>query len=127
MAQSKKEKKKKSWKRELAEWGVFLAIIGGLYLSGYHTEVIGRLQSVLLFTGLMQPDTQELVENPDDAYFNMPLVSLDGESGSLADFKGNTIFMNFWATWCPPCIAEMPNIQDLYDDVAADSSIRFVM
>jgi thiol-disulfide isomerase/thioredoxin len=36
------------------------------------------------------------------------------------------IFLNIWATWCPPCIAEMPNIQRLYEKVGSDD-IAFVM
>lgn len=57
----------------------------------------------------------------------MPLVSIEGERGSLKDFEGKTIFLNFWATWCPPCIAEMPNIQALYEDLSDDEDIVFVM
>ena len=34
-----------------------------------------------------------------------------GNTHSLSDYKGKTIFLNFWATWCPPCRAEMPDIQ----------------
>ena len=44
---------------------------------------------------------------------------LKDEDGHIFDFentKGKVVFMNFWATWCPPCIAEMPNIQELYND-----------
>lgn len=38
-----------------------------------------------------------------------------GKVHTLADFKGKVIFLNFWATWCPPCRAEMPEIQKLYE------------
>ena len=34
----------------------------------------------------------------------------------MSDYKGKTIFLNFWATWCPPCRAEMPDIQKLYEE-----------
>lgn len=125
---SKKEtadKKKKSRKRELTEWGVIIFIAGALYLSGYHTEVIGKLQSLLLYTGLLEPDTEEAA-SPNVANYQMPLISAEGEALSLGDFQGKTIFMNFWATWCPPCIAEMPNIQKLYESTANDSLV-FVM
>lgn len=39
-----------------------------------------------------------------------------GNTHSLADYKGKTIFLNFWATWCPPCRREMPDIQKLYEE-----------
>lgn len=38
-----------------------------------------------------------------------------GTTHSLSDYQGKTIFLNFWATWCPPCKAEMPEIQALYE------------
>lgn len=44
---------------------------------------------------------------------------LKDENGNIFDFesvKGKVVFINFWATWCPPCIAEMPSIQNLYKD-----------
>ena len=39
-----------------------------------------------------------------------------GNSHTLSDYKGKTVFLNFWATWCPPCKEEMPDIQNLYED-----------
>jgi len=39
-----------------------------------------------------------------------------GKTYSLADFKGEVLFVNFWATWCPPCLAELPGIEALYAD-----------
>ncbi|MDZ7608876.1 MAG: TlpA disulfide reductase family protein [Cyclobacteriaceae bacterium] len=44
----------------------------------------------------------------------------------MKDFQGKVIFMNIWATWCPPCIAEMPDIHDLYQEMK-NEDIVFVM
>lgn len=44
------------------------------------------------------------------------LVDQNGEEHTLSDYQGKTVFLNFWATWCPPCKAEMPDIQALYED-----------
>lgn len=38
-----------------------------------------------------------------------------GETHTLSDYKGKTVVLNFWATWCPPCRAEMPDIQNIYE------------
>lgn len=43
------------------------------------------------------------------------LVDQNGKTHKLSDYKGKTVFLNFWATWCPPCRAEMPDIQALYE------------
>jgi len=44
------------------------------------------------------------------------LTTLDGDSITLSDFRGKTVFINFWATWCGPCRSEMPYIQELYEE-----------
>lgn len=127
MNKEKPGKKNSSLKKEITQW-IFIILIGAaLYTSGYHTEVIGRIQSVLLYTGILQPDTDPSIIHGQKAEYNMPLLTIDGEQIYLSEFEGKTIFMNFWATWCPPCIAEMPNIQRLYDDVNRSDDIVFVM
>jgi thiol-disulfide isomerase/thioredoxin len=42
------------------------------------------------------------------------LLGLDGKKIALSSFKGKLVFLNFWATWCPPCRAEMPAMERLY-------------
>ncbi|WP_147803233.1 peroxiredoxin family protein [Alkalicoccus halolimnae] len=45
------------------------------------------------------------------------LETLDGEEVSLSDFRGEKkVMLNFWATWCPPCRAEMPDMQNVYEE-----------
>lgn len=51
------------------------------------------------------------------ADMNWTVRSLDGREFHLADAKGKIVFINFWATWCLPCRAEMSSIQSLYDKV----------
>lgn len=44
------------------------------------------------------------------------LKDLNGKEVSLSDFKGKKVLLNFWATWCPPCKAEMPDLENLYQE-----------
>ncbi|MEO1022300.1 MAG: TlpA disulfide reductase family protein [Bacteroidota bacterium] len=122
-----KEKRSSGIRREWVEWGVIIVVIGGIYVSGYHTEVIGQLQRLLLLTGLRQPDIEQVENSGVSARYDMPMTTLAGDGTSLAEFEGKTIFLNFWATWCPPCIAEMPNIQSLYESLDQEQDIVFVM
>jgi peroxiredoxin len=52
---------------------------------------------------------------PGDTAPDFRLPTLDGEIVSLSEFRGQPVFLNFWATWCGPCRAEMPYIQQLYE------------
>lgn len=45
---------------------------------------------------------------------NFSLQSVDGKTYSLSQFKGKVVLLNFWATWCKPCIVEMPSMQKAY-------------
>lgn len=47
---------------------------------------------------------------------NFQLNNLDGKLVSLDDLRGKSVLINFWATWCPPCVSEMPYLQEIYNE-----------
>lgn len=121
----------KRLKRNLIEYGTIAVVLLALFLTGLHTEVFGFLQRGVLATGIMNPHveteappTSEI--NPP-ADFNLKLINSSGDKVTLGQYRGKVIFINLWATWCPPCIAEMPGINNLYKDLESDADIVFLM
>lgn len=51
------------------------------------------------------------------------ISTLEGENLKLSDFKGKFVFVDFWGSWCPPCITEIPNIKNLYSKVSPDKLV----
>ena len=50
-----------------------------------------------------------------------------GQEHTLSDYQGKVVFLNFWATWCPPCRAEMPDIEKLYQEYAAQDDPEVII
>lgn len=117
--------KKKRVLKEFKEIGIVIAIFGILYLTGLHTDVAAFTQRVILQTGIITPDTELPTSEQEQLDYNLALASIDGQQVHLSDFKGKVLFINIWATWCAPCIAEMPGIQSLYEEASSD--VVFIM
>jgi peroxiredoxin len=64
------------------------------------------------FTPSGKPLLGKGVPAPD---FTFP--GLDGKKVSLADYKGKVVLLNIWATWCAPCVEEMPSMEKLYQEL----------
>ena len=93
------------------------------------------LMQGLIKTGLFTPNISHLQsEQPSEAAETSgpmaPLasfISLDGKNLDLASLKGKVVFINFWATWCPPCIAEMPSVNSLFNKMKSNDKVVFLM
>jgi len=58
----------------------------------------------------------EPIATVGEAAPNFELQNLDGQSISLSSLKGSPVLINFWATWCGPCVSEMPYIQEIHEE-----------
>lgn len=115
------------WKKEIKSWGIMLSVVAFLYFTGLLPVIIGGLQSVLLSTGLIKPK----IEIPDltDQQFEYQgrFMTFDGQQIDLESYRGKTLFINLWASWCGPCRAEMPHISELYKSLQNQPDLEFLM
>lgn len=117
----------KKVKKEIRDWGIFAAVLLILYLTGLHTEVAAFAQRIVLATGIANPKVELTQEKKTAARYDFTLDGLDGKVLNMEEQRGKVIFINFWATWCAPCVAEMPGIQSLYEQFKDDPNVIFVM
>ena len=101
----------------------------GLMVLMFNPAAKATLIKGLMKVGVFQPGLSEPVKaNGMDAA--MPDIVFQGTNGRLlhlSDQKGKVIFLNFWATWCAPCIAEMPSINRLYEKLKGNKNIVFII
>ncbi len=82
----------------------------------------------LMKVGFFQPDITETLKSTSPV--TLPPVTFEGADGkflNLQEQKGKVVLINFWATWCPPCVAEMPSINALYSKLKGNKNIVFIM
>lgn len=70
-----------------------------------------------------ETDTEKVASTEHDLSF----TKLDGSKVQLASLKGKVVLINFWATWCPPCIREMPSLQSLYEKYRQNPNVEFLV
>ena len=132
-----------NWLRYTAKaGGVLLILLGVLMISGRMSSFTGYLAGLGSGTGspasstVQQADssresdsdntadeeTASSSDSPDSGSqttvpaLDFTLTDQFGNTHTLADYKGKTILLNFWATWCGPCQMEMPDLQALYEE-----------
>ncbi|OLO26129.1 cytochrome C biogenesis protein [Alkalihalophilus pseudofirmus] len=71
---------------------------------------------------IVDENVQEVVVGLEQGNYapDFELETLDGQLVKLSDFKGEKVILNLWASWCPPCRAEMPHMQDFYENYKED-------
>lgn len=99
--------------------------------------VIGTMIVVMVKTNLDKPeviDTASTKANSDaivgleqgETPPDFKLETLEGDTVRLSDLKGKKVILNFWATWCPPCKAEMPHMENYYKKLKPEDNVELI-
>lgn len=105
---------------------LFIVGIAIIYAGGWQAEVFGFIQRGVLATGLLEAEGSADSEE-EITELNFQLYDTEGNIIHGEDLMGKTVFVNFWATWCPPCVAEMPGIHKLYKQLEKEKDVVFLM
>lgn len=93
---------------------IVICIVFAYFYLSYREEKIQREREVE-YERLYPSLGIQRVDPPEEAE-DFTLKTLKGGTVSLKDYRGRLIFLNFWATWCGPCRAEMPSMQRLWEE-----------
>jgi len=97
------------------------------YKEHYKTVAIKYVQEIMEKPELSVPDPEEMEVTTIDFESNMLLFKdLEGNEFSLRNFENKVLFINYWATWCNPCLAEMPSMAELYNQYKENNNIVFL-
>lgn len=115
--------------------GVLMIFMGILMFTGKMNAVTGYLSSGTPVTVEEQKENEETADAEEKQEtesgltpaIDFILTNQYGNTHKLSDYKGKTVFLNFWATWCSPCRAEMPDIQKLYESAETEGEDALVV
>ena len=98
-----------------------------LYKERYKELAILYLNEVMKAPELLPPISNDNeTKKIDFSYNTLQFENLENESFRIQDFKDKILFINIWATWCNPCLAEMPSMVELYENYKDDERIEFL-
>jgi len=104
--------------------GLFIAMLMVVLLV---PSVKALVMQGLMEVGLFKPSTNHQKIKIAQDLSTIKFKDAKGNVVSLADLRGKVVFVNFWATWCPPCLAEMPSVNKLYQQFEKDAEVVFIM
>jgi len=97
------------------------------YKDYYKNVSVLYIQEIMEIPELKSPDPKNRPITKVDLETNiLQFEDLEGNKFSLRDFEGKTLFINYWATWCNPCLAEMPAMAELYEEFKDSEDIVFL-
>jgi thiol-disulfide isomerase/thioredoxin len=108
---------KKRW-ASILFYGIIILLI---FSPGAKSWLLQQMVS----TGLLKAEIKNGAKDLQNAA-TFSFIDGEGKTSTTADLKGKVVFINFWASWCPPCRAEMPSLENLYQKLKDNSNFVFL-
>lgn len=131
------KKRQRMLKYTIKAGGVLLILIGIMTFTGWMNGITSYLNSFSGGNYTANSNKSESISSASEdnssseassqqdkktiPAFDFTLTDQYGNTHTLSDYKGKVVFLNFWATWCPPCRQEMPHIEELYNEYGKNS------
>jgi thiol-disulfide isomerase/thioredoxin len=102
----------------------FASLLFFVFSTDAKSWALRQLVSVGVFNAKMEKDAA--MKSPANNAHSFSFMDAGGRVQATGDLSGRVVFINFWATWCPPCRAEMPSLNDLYNEFKGDERFVFL-
>ena len=99
-------------KKKISMFLIVALLVGGVFFFYSQNNITEVAAEVGTETGMQAPD--------------FTLLNSNDQEVSLSDYRGQKVFLNFWASWCPPCRQEMPDMQKLHEEYGEEVVILAV-
>jgi thiol-disulfide isomerase/thioredoxin len=113
-------------KKELKKRWLSILFYALIIVFLFSPDAKSWLLKQVVSTGLLKAEIKKDSDKNTSEAVTFSYTDAKGEPATTADLKGKVVFINFWASWCPPCRAEMPSLENLYQKFKDDDRFVFL-
>lgn len=100
-------------------WGIVISLVGYIvidFTASYQQELKSIEKANEITEERNENNIRQFGTDIGDLAYDFELLDMEGNKVRLSDFRGQKVFLNFWASWCPPCRVEAPHLKDFHEN-----------
>lgn len=106
-------------KMKILIWGIVISLVGYIvidFTASYQQELKSIEKANEITEERNENNIRQFGTDIGDLAYDFELLDMEGNKVRLSDFRGQKVFLNFWASWCPPCRVEAPHLKDFHEN-----------